>query len=152
MADLASLKPAENSKKKKKRAGRGHAGYCGKTCGKGMNGQKARKSPDVRRQFEGGQTPMYRRLPKEQYMPSWNEIKYTVLNLEDLNNFGFRANSKVTPEILLEKKLIKKLENGGLKILGNGSLDKPLKIQAHAVSASAEAKIKEAGGSVELLD
>ena len=152
MATLADLKPTEGSKKRKKREGRGNAGYGGKTAGKGMNGQQARKSAGVRKQFEGGQTPLYRRLPKKQYIPSWNRISYTIVSLDLLNSLEVDKNTEITPEYLLEQKIIKKLANGGLKVLANGKLEKSIKIKAHAFSVSAEKKIQEAGGKIEKIE
>ena len=150
--DLSTLKPAPGARPRKKRAGRGHAGYGGKTCGKGMNGQQARKSPDIRPQFEGGQTPMYRRLPKKQYIAAFNRRSHTVLNLDDLERLAVKHGAELTPEQLLESGALAKLENAGLKILGRGELKTKLKISAHACSASAKAKIEAAGGTLTILD
>jgi large subunit ribosomal protein L15 len=151
--DLTDLKPTPGSKHKKKREARGRSGYGGKTAGRGHNGQGQRAGGAIRKQFEGGQTPLYRRLPKHQYISSPNRLDYTVINLSRLDSQGFAEGTEVTPELLLEKKIIKKLENGGLKILGNGELKtKKLKIKAHSFSASAEEKIKKAGSSIEKIE
>lgn len=149
--NLTDLKPAPGSKKKKKREARGHAGYGGKTAGRGHNGQKQRAGCSIRKQFEGGQTPLYRRLPKHQYISTPNKKDYTIISLSSLESLGLKAGSEVTPEFLLENKVIKKLENGGLKVLGNGELKTSLKIKAHAFSASAEEKIGKSGGSIEKI-
>jgi large subunit ribosomal protein L15 len=146
--NLNDLKPAPGSKHRKKREARGRSGYGGKTAGRGHNGQGQRAGGAIRKQFEGGQTPMYRRLPKHQYISTPNKVVYTIINLTQL---GLLDLKEITPEALLEAKVIKKVENGGLKVLGNGELKKPLKIKAHAFSAAAEEKIKQAGGSIERL-
>ncbi len=151
MATLADLKPLKGARKKKKREARGHAGYGGKTAGKGMNGQKARKSAGVRKQFEGGQTPLYRRLPKHQYMPSFNKIEFNILNISDIEYLALEGITEITPEILLDKKVIKGLEKGGIKILAKGEISKSVNIKAHAFSANAEEKIKKAGGSIQKI-
>ncbi|MDJ0625656.1 MAG: 50S ribosomal protein L15 [Candidatus Caenarcaniphilales bacterium] len=149
--DLSDLKPSPGSKRKKKRESRGRAGYGGKTAGRGHNGQKQRAGCSIRKQFEGGQTPLYRRLPKHQYISTPNKKSYTIINLADIESLGFDKEIEVTPELLLESKVIKKLENGGLKILANGDLKTPLKIKAHAFSSSAETKVSKAGGSLEKI-
>lgn len=149
--NLTDLKPAPGSRKEKKREGRGRSGYGGKTAGRGHNGQGQRAGGAIRKQFEGGQTPLYRRLPKHQYISSPNKKTYTILNLTDLEVLNLDANTLITPDYLLENKIIKKLENGGLKILGTGDISKALKIQANSFSASAAEKIKQAGGSIEKI-
>jgi len=151
MFTLTDVQPVKGATKKKKRAARGNAGYGGKTAGKGMNGQKSRKSPDVRKQFEGGQTPLYRRLPKKQAMPAFNHVEYTILNVGDLSELKSLEGKEVTPELLLELRIIRKIEKGGVKILGNGDCKAALKIKAHKVSKSAMEKIAKAGGSIEIL-
>ncbi|MDX1919683.1 MAG: 50S ribosomal protein L15 [Candidatus Caenarcaniphilales bacterium] len=149
--NLTDLAPAPGAKKKKKREARGRAGYGGKTAGRGHNGQGQRAGASIRKQFEGGQTPLYRRLPKHQYISSPNATFYTIINLNQLNNEALEGINELTPEILLEKKVIKKLENGGLKVLGTGEIKKAVKITAHSFSGSAQEKIKKAGGSIELV-
>lgn len=149
--DLTDLKPAPGAKHKKKREGRGRAGYGGKTAGRGHNGQQQRAGGGIRKQFEGGQTPLYRRLPKHQFISLPNRKDYTVINLATLESYGLEKGSEVSPEYLLAKNLIKKLEKGGLKILAHGELKTPLKIKAHAFSASAAEKIKQIGGSAEKI-
>lgn len=150
--NLTDLTPSPGSKHKKKREGRGRAGYGGKTAGKGHNGQGQRAGASIRKQFEGGQTPLYRRLPKHQYISNPNSVFYTIINLSQLSNEALNDVTEITPEILLEKKVIKKLENGGLKVLGTGELKKPVKILAHSFSGSAQEKIKKAGGTAELIE
>lgn len=148
MANLASLKPAKGARKNKKREGRGHAGYCGKTAGKGMNGQKARSGVSIRKGFEGGQTPLYRRLPKKQFIAAFSHKEYTVINVATLEELVL---DEISPEILLEEGVIKKLENAGLKILGNGDIKRKITVKTNAISASAKEKIEAAGGSVEII-
>jgi large subunit ribosomal protein L15 len=149
---LTDLKPAPGAKKKKKREARGRAGYGGKTAGKGHNGQGQRAGCSVRKQFEGGQTPLYRRLPKHQYISLPNKLVYTILNLTQLSNSALEGVKEITPEILLEKKVIKKLENGGLKILGVGELKAAVNIKAHSFSQAASDKIAKAGGTASLIN
>jgi len=149
MATLKDIKPHPGSVKKKKREGRGNSGYGGKTAGKGMNGQKARKSPDINKQFEGGQTPLYRRLPKRQYISLPNRKFFSIINLKDLE--VFEDGAEVTPEILEEKRIIRKLAKDGVKILGQGELKVTLKVQAHHFSVSAKEKIESAGGSCQVI-
>lgn len=149
--DLTDLKPAPGAKKNKKREGRGRAGYGGKTAGRGHNGQQQRAGGAIRKQFEGGQTPLYRRLPKHQYISLPNRKDYTVINLATLQAYGLAENSEVTPEYLLEKRLIKKLGRSGLKILAQGELSTRLNIKAHAFSESAIQKIQQIGGKTEII-
>lgn len=152
MATLRDIKPAPNSTKKKKRAARGPAGKGPKTHGKGMNGQSARKSPDIPAGFEGGQTPLYRRLPKKQYIAAFNKVEYTILNVSDLDAICAKLDKKIlTPQLLLEHKVIKKLENGGLKILGNGEVTSAVQVEAHVFSASAKEKIEKAQGTAIII-
>jgi large subunit ribosomal protein L15 len=147
--NLTDLKPAPGSKHRKKREARGRAGYGGKTAGRGHNGQGQRAGGAIRKQFEGGQTPLYRRIPKHQHISNPNKLDYTIVNLSQLEKLDLPKGTEITAELLLQIKAIKKLENGGLKILANGELKKPLKIKAHSFSETAEEKIKAAGGSIE---
>ncbi|HEY9885809.1 MAG TPA: 50S ribosomal protein L15 [Vampirovibrionales bacterium] len=149
--DLLDLKPAPGSKQKKKREARGRAGYGGKTAGRGHNGQKQRSGASIPKQFEGGQTPLYRRLPKHQYISNPNRKTFTVINLDVLDALEIDASVEITPELLLEKKVLKSLDKSGLKILGSGVLNKAIKIKAQACSQSAKEKIEKAGGSIELI-
>jgi large subunit ribosomal protein L15 len=112
-----------------------------------MNGQGSRKSGNVRTGFEGGQTPLYRRLPKGGFK-NINHKVYTPVNVGDLN--VFEDNSNVTVASLIQKGMVKKVQDG-VKILGNGELKKPLKITANAFSTSAKEKIESAGGQVEVI-
>ena len=143
---LHHLKPAEGSKKRKIRVGRGESGRRGKTAGRGTKGQKARGK--VRPGFEGGQMPLQRRLPKLKGFKNRNKEYFALINVERLNEF--RAGSTVTPEALRERGMVKK--RGRVKVLGEGELEKKLTVHAHAFSLGAVEKIKAAGGSVEVVE
>jgi len=144
---LHELKPNPNSTKNRKRLGRGTATGQGKTAGRGMNGQKSRSGGGVRPGFEGGQMPLYRRLPKRGFTNIFG-TQYSELNVEDLNRFEDGA--EITPEMLKSEGLLKK-QLDGVKILGNGDLAKKLTVKAHKFSKSAVEKIEAAGGKVEVI-
>lgn len=144
---LHELKPAEGSRKERNRVGRGTGSGNGKTSGKGHKGQNARSGGGVRPGFEGGQNPLFRRLPKRGFT-NINRKEYAVVNLDALNRF--EEGTEVTPALLIETGIVSK-ERSGIKILGNGSLDKKLSVQAHKFSASAKEAIENAGGSVEVI-
>lgn len=144
---LHELRPAEGSKKNSKRVGRGTGSGWGKTAGRGENGQNSRSGGGVRPGFEGGQLPLYRRLPKRGFTNIFaSEI--VSINVDRLN--VFENGTEVTPELLLEKKIIRKL-NDGVKILGNGTLEKTLTVKANKFSKAAAEKIEKAGGKVEVI-
>ena len=143
---LHHLRPAEGAKKRKVRVGRGESGRRGKTAGRGTKGLKARGK--VRLGFEGGQMPLQRRLPKLKGFRNPNRVEYTVVNVERL--VVFEPGSVVTPEALRERGLIK--ARGDVKVLGQGELDRPLTVRAHAFSAGAVEKIQAAGGTVEVIE
>ena len=145
--DLANLKPAEGSKHSNNfRRGRGHGSGNGKTAGKGHKGQLAR-SGHKKPGFEGGQMPLYRRLPKRGFTCR-NSKEIIAINLEALDRFEDGA--EITPELLLQSGAVSKLGDG-VKILGKGELTKKFTVKVNAVSESAKAKIEAAGGTVELL-
>ncbi|MRX72526.1 50S ribosomal protein L15 [Bacillus lacus] len=144
---LHELKPAEGSRKERNRLGRGIGSGNGKTSGKGHKGQNARSGGGVRPGFEGGQTPLFRRLPKRGFT-NINRKDFAILNLEDLNRF--EEGTEVTPELLLETRVISKL-NAGVKVLGNGKLEKKLTVKAHKFSSSAKEAIEAAGGTAEVI-
>ena len=145
--DLSNLKPAAGSTHNDNfRRGRGHGSGNGKTAGKGHKGQKAR-SGAPRVGFEGGQMPLYRRLPKRGFTNIWG-TEYTVLNVDALNKF--EAGTVVTPEMLKEAGLVKQVKDG-IKILGDGKLEKNLTVQAHKFTKTAVEKIESAGGKVEVI-
>jgi len=143
---LHHLRPAEGSKKRKIRVGRGESGRRGKTAGRGTKGLKARSK--VRQGFEGGQTPLQRRIPKLKGFTNPNRVEFTVVNVERLGDFD--AGATVSPEELREAGLVKK--RGRVKVLGQGDLDVALTVRAHAFSIGAADKIKAAGGSIELIE
>jgi len=142
---LHHLRPAEGSKKRKIRVGRGESGRRGKTAGRGTKGLKARSK--VRRGFEGGQMPLQRRMPKLRGFRNPNRVEYAVVNVERLNDFD--EGTTVTADDLRTRGLVK--HRGKVKVLGEGEIDRALTIQAHAFSLGAVEKIKAAGGSVEVI-
>ena len=142
---LHHLKPAPGSKKSRVRVGRGEGGRRGKTAGRGTKGSKARGS--IPAWFEGGQMPIYRRLPKLKGFKNRNKIEYAVVNIGRLN--GFRKGSTVGPDEMRAAGLIKK--RGLVKVLGEGNLDKELTVRAHAFSVGAVERIQTAGGTVEVI-
>lgn len=145
MKSLENLHPAPGSNKNKKRLGRGPGSGIGGTSGKGHKGQKARKSGNVRAGFEGGQTPLYRRLPKRGFTnPS--RIEYNPINLEALDSFD--AGTVVTPELLAESGLLRK-PGSPVKLLARGALTKALTIKVQKFSSAARAAVEKAGGKVE---
>ncbi|MDO4544717.1 MAG: 50S ribosomal protein L15 [Bacillota bacterium] len=144
---LHELKAVPGATRAPKRKGRGTATGQGKTAGRGMNGQNSRSGGGVRLGFEGGQMPLYRRIPKRGFTNIWG-TEYTCLNVEDLNRFD--AGTVVTPELLKEKGMAKQVKDG-IKILGNGTLEKNLTVQAHKFSKTAIEKIESAGGKAEVI-
>lgn len=143
---LHHLRPAEGSKKRKIRVGRGESGRRGKTAGRGTKGLKARSK--VRRGFEGGQMPLQRRMPKLKGFRNPNRDAYTVVNIDRLSVFA--AGSTVTPDDLRARGLVK--HRGRIKVLGEGELSGALTVHAHAFSLGASEKIKAAGGTVEVIE
>ena len=132
----------------KKRVGRGSGSGLGKTSGRGQKGQKARSGASINPVFEGGQLPLYRRIPKRGFSNAKFKTRYAVINLKDLN--GFEDGAVVTPALLKDAGIIKN-QLDGIKVLGNGKLEKKLTIQASKFSASAMEKIKEAGSKAEVI-
>ncbi|MGQ9488217.1 MAG: 50S ribosomal protein L15 [Armatimonadota bacterium] len=145
---LHELKPNPGATHRRKRVGRGIGSGHGKTAGRGTKGQKARDQVPLT--FEGGQTPLHRRLPRLKGFKNPNRKEYTIINVALLEE-RFEAGEVVTPELLLERRIIKDLEKDGLKVLGEGELTKPLTVRAHKFSKSAQQKITAAGGSVEAI-
>ncbi|MBT2758924.1 50S ribosomal protein L15 [Mesobacillus foraminis] len=144
---LHELKPAEGSRQERKRKGRGIGSGNGKTAGKGHKGQNARSGGGVRPGFEGGQTPLMRRLPKRGFT-NINRKEYAVVNLDALNRF--EDGTEVTPELLIETGLVKK-ELAGVKVLAKGNLEKKLSVKAHKFSSAAKEAIEAAGGQTEVI-
>ncbi len=144
---LHELKAAEGSTKAPKRRGRGTATGQGKTGGRGMNGQKSRSGGGVRLGFEGGQMPLYRRLPKRGFTNPFSK-EYSEVNVKDLNRFEDGA--VVDLEALVNAGVVKQVKDG-VKVLGNGEITKKLTVKAEKFSKSAAEKIEAAGGKVEVL-
>ena len=144
---LNELTYTEGARTNRKRIGRGHGSGNGKTAGKGHKGQNARSGGGVRLGFEGGQTPLARRLPKRGFT-NFNRKEFAIVNVESLN--VFEDGTVVTPELLKETGLVKK-ELDGIKVLGNGELTKKLTVQANKFSASATTVIEQAGGKAEVI-
>lgn len=144
---LHELKPSEGSRKTRNRVGRGMSSGNGKTSGRGHKGQKARSGGNVRPGFEGGQMPIFRRLPKRGFT-NVNRKEFALVNLDKLNRF--EEGTEITPELLIEEKVISNLKDG-VKVLGNGKLEKKLTVKAHKFSASAKEAIETAGGQAEVI-
>lgn len=144
---LHELKAAEGATRNRKRRGRGTATGQGKTGGRGMNGQKSRSGGGVRLGFEGGQMPLYRRIPKRGFTNIWKK-QWSVLNVDDLNTF--EDGMEITPELLMERGLAKQVKDG-IKILGEGTLEKKLTVKAHKFSKTAVEKIESVGGKAEVI-
>ena len=144
---LHELKPAAGSRKAPKRIGRGTGSGLGRNAGKGEKGQNARSGGGVRPGFEGGQMPLFRRLPKRGFTNIFAK-EYVAINVDRLN--VFENGTEVTPELLLEKRIISNIKDG-VKILGNGNLEKSLTVKASKFSKSAAEKIEVAGGKVEVV-
>ena len=145
---LNNLKPAAGYKKNRKRVGRGTGSGRGYTSGRGANGQNSRSGGNVRLTFEGGQTPLFRRLPKRGFNNKFKK-EFNEVNVYQLNRFS--TNDIVSPEVLIEAGIIDKVAKNGLKILGKGEITVALNVQAHAFSASAKDKIEAAGGKPEVI-
>ncbi|GBE04472.1 MAG TPA: 50S ribosomal protein L15 [Nitrospirae bacterium] len=143
---LSDLSPSPGSRKKNKRVGRGPGSGHGKTSCRGHKGQKSRSGGGTRIGFEGGQMPLQRRLPKRGFTNIFQK-QYATVNLKTLSEI---TETVVTPEIMLEKGIIKSIKDG-VKILGDGEIKKPLTVKAHAFSASAKEKILKAGGGAEII-
>lgn len=133
---------------RRKRVGNGPGSTLGKTCGRGQKGQKARSGGSINPVFEGGQLPLYRRLPKRGFSNYLFKTRYATINLSDLNKFD--DGTVVSPALLKEKGIIKN-QLDGIKVLGNGVLEKKLTIQANKFSTSALNKIKESGSKAEVI-
>jgi large subunit ribosomal protein L15 len=146
---LDELRPAPGAVKRRKRVGRGPASGQGKTSGKGTKGHRARSGGGKAGGFEGGQMPLYRRLPKRGFLPHGGPTRYAVVNLDALG--AFAAGSVVDPEGLVQAGLIKRGERGRVKLLGDGTVAHALTVRVHAISAGARGKIEGQGGRVEVL-
>jgi len=146
---LEDLRPAAGAKKRRKRIGRGPGSGHGKTATKGSKGHKARSGGGKHGGFEGGQMPLYRRIPKRGFLPHGGKHPYAVVNLKSLGSFA--ANAIVDADGLVQARLIKNSDRERVKILGDGEVPHALTVKVHAISASAREKIEAKGGRIELL-
>lgn len=144
---LHELKPVEGARNKRNRVGRGMSSGNGKTSGRGHDGQKSRSGGKIGLTFEGGQLPLFRSIPKRGFT-NINRKDYAVVNVAALNRFD--NGTEVTPELLIESGIVKN-EKSGIKILGNGNLEKKLTIKAHKFSSSAVEAIEQQGGTHEVI-
>jgi large subunit ribosomal protein L15 len=147
---LDELRPAPGAVKRRKRVGRGPASGQGKTSGKGTKGHRARSGGGKAGGFEGGQMPLYRRLPKRGFLPYGGKTEFAIVNVGDLGA-RFAAGSVVDPESLVQSGLIRKSGRRAVKVLGDGDVAHALTVRAHKVSGSARQKLEAAGGRVEAL-
>lgn len=145
---LHTMSPNEGATQARKRVGRGPGSGLGKTSGKGHKGQNARSGGGVRPGFEGGQLPLFRRLPKRGFSNALFKTRYATINLSDLNKFEDGA--IITPELLKEMGLVKN-QLDGIKVLGNGTLEKKLTVKAHKFSSRALEEIEKLGGKTEVI-
>jgi large subunit ribosomal protein L15 len=145
---LNDAQPKEGSKKRRRRVGRGISAGQGASCGFGMRGQKSRSGRGTRPGFEGGQLPLYRRIPKLKHFPLVNQKVYTIINVEDLADLA--AGTEVTLDSLLEAGILTTAK-APLKVLGNGEISNALTVKAAAFTKSAKVKIEEAGGTCEVV-
>ncbi len=147
---LHDLRPAPGATRKRKRVGRGIAAGQGKTAGRGTKGQNSRSGGGVRPYFEGGQLPFVRRLPFVRGFTNIFKIRYQPVNLKQLDAERFPAGAEVTPQSLAAAGLIRS-ETSPVVLLGDGDVDRPLKVKVNRISRTARAKVEAAGGSVELV-
>jgi len=147
---LEDLKPAAGSTRNRKRLGRGPGSGQGKTSGKGHKGLNARSGGGSRVGFEGGQMPLYRRLPKRGFLPYGGKTEFAIVNVGDLSG-RFTAGSVVDPDAMASSGLIRKSGRGAVKVLGDGEVAHALTVRAHKVSEGAKQKLEAAGGRVEVL-
>ena len=146
--ELNNLPKNAGSTHKSKRVGRGPGSGLGKTSGRGENGQKSRSGASIPAVFEGGQTPLFRRLHKRGFSNAKFKVRYATINVSDLNRF--KDGEVVTPELLKEAGIVKK-QLAGIKVLGNGTLDKKVTVKAHRFTQSALKKIEESGSKAEVI-
>ena len=145
---LHTMRPNDGATTTRKRVGRGTSSGLGKTSGKGYKGQNARSGGGVRPGFEGGQLPLFCRLSKRGFTNARFKVRYATINLSDLNKFEDGA--VVTPELLKEMGLVKN-QLDGIKVLGNGKLEKKLTVKAHKFSSTAQREIESLGGKIEVM-
>ena len=144
---LHDLRPAEGSTKSRKRVGRGTGSGLGTTAGRGMNGQNSRSGGGVKPGFEGGQMPLFRRIPKRGFNNKFKK-QWTIINVELLNSF--EDGTEIAPEVLVDTGVVSKV-NDGIKVLGDGELNKKLTVRANKFTQSAITKIEAAGGKAEVI-
>ena len=149
MAGTNMLRPDPGSTHKTKRIGRGPGSGHGKTAGRGHDGMWSRSGSSQKRGFEGGQMPLHRRMPKRGFSNAIFKKKFSTINVSDLAKF--EAGSKVGPQELVDKGVIRKLATHGLRVLGDGQVDRALHVSAHYFTESAKDKITKAGGAVEVI-
>ncbi len=147
---LEDLRPAPGSVKKRKRVGRGPGSGHGKTSGRGSKGLNARSGGGSKPGFEGGQMPLYRRLPKRGFLPYGGKTEFAIVNVKELSA-RFPAGSVIDPDALVGAGLIHKSGRGAVKVLGDGAVAHALTVKAHKVSEAARQKLEAAGGRVEVL-
>jgi large subunit ribosomal protein L15 len=147
---LEDLRPAPGSTRERKRVGRGRASGTGKTSGKGHKGLLARSGGGSRLGFEGGQMPLYRRLPKRGFLPHGGRTEFALVKVKDLSA-RFPAGSVVDPDALAQAGLIKKSGRSAVKVLGDGMIDHALTVKTHKISEAARQKLEAAGGRIEVL-
>ena len=147
---LEDLRPAPGSTRKRRRIGRGPASGTGKTSGKGHKGLLARSGGGSRVGFEGGQMPLYRRLPKRGFRPHGTKVEFALVKLKDLSA-KFGAGSVIDPDALVTAGLIKKSGRSAVKVLGDGEVGHALTVKTHRISESARRKLEAAGGRIEVL-
>ncbi|MFH7243092.1 MAG: 50S ribosomal protein L15 [Spirulina sp.] len=145
---LNDAQPQAGSKRRRRRVGRGISAGQGASCGFGMRGQKSRSGSGTRPGFEGGQMPLYRRIPKLKHFPIVNQKQYTIINLKSLSDLS--AGTEVSLESLLEVGILT-TNDGPLKVLGDGDVSVALNVKAAAFTQSAKSKIEEAGGTCEVI-
>ncbi len=149
MSGINSLKPDAGSTHKRKRIGRGPGSGHQKTAGRGNKGMWSRSGSSQKRGFEGGQMPLHRRVPKRGFTNAVFTKKYSIINISDLAKF--ESGAKIGPEELLNTGVIRRLEKNGLRVLGDGQIDRALNVSAHYFTESAREKITKAGGTVEVI-
>jgi large subunit ribosomal protein L15 len=149
MSGINTLRPDRGSTHKTKRIGRGPGSGRGKTAGRGSKGMWSRSGSSQKRGFEGGQMPLHRRLPKRGFTNAVFKKEFSTVNVGDLAKF--EAGSKVGPQELVDSGVIRKLRKNGIRVLGDGEVDRALQVSAHYFTASAREKITKAGGTVEVI-
>jgi len=147
---LEDLRPAPGSTRRRRRIGRGPSSGTGKTSGKGHKGLRARSGGGSAVGFEGGQMPLYRRLPKRGFLPHGGKTEFALVKVKDLS-IRFPAGSVVDPDALMQAGLIKKSARGAVKVLGDGDIAHALIVKTHKISESARRKLEAVGGRVEVL-